>query len=176
MIESFKAIVTEVDAAGISTFASREEIEPVYVRTPVENGKERTGTLWQVWGTSDGVPNLEDRSAPVFAPFFPGAGGTRFAVFAIPPDSWVTDRDVLGVESSGNALGIADSHEEDEAFHATSTIDYCFLVQGELVIELDGGERETLVPGSCLVQRGTRHAWRNESTQPALIASVIVGV
>jgi len=179
MIESIRAIITEVDDAGISTFTSSDVIEPVFVQTPVKGGKERAGTLWQVWGTSDGLPAFKDAAGPALTPFFPGPGGTRFAVFSIPPDSSVTELADRQDAASGDFLGIADSHEpdgDDPAFHTTSSIDYLFIAEGELVIELDGGRRETLTPGTCLVQRGTRHAWRNLTAQRVLIVSVIVGV
>ena len=34
---------------------------------------------------------------------------------------------------------------------------------------------EVLPAGACIVQRGTSHAWRNETTEPALVAFVVVG-
>lgn len=179
MIEHVKAVVTEIDEAGVSIFRSSDLIEPVRVRTPVEGRKERTASLWQVWGTSDGVRGLDDAKA-VFTPYLPGPGGTRFAVFTMPPDSWATDLDTREAEVSGDFLGIGDTHrgepDDQAAFHATETIDYCFVAEGELEIELDGGRRERLTRGTCVVQRGTRHAWRNPTNEPALLVAVMVGV
>jgi hypothetical protein len=43
------------------------------------------------------------------------------------------------------------------------------------VLDLGDGRREVLPAGTCIVQRGTSHAWRNETTEPALVAFVIVG-
>lgn len=179
VIRKVKAVVTEVDDAGISRFRSTDLIEPAFVRTPVGDGsKERTGISWQVWGTSDGVPVFQDPAEPVAGTNFPGPGGTRFSVFSIPPDSSVTNVVDRPDESSGDALGVAATHETagDAAFHTSNTIDYIFVVDGEIELELDGGRRELLTRGDCLVQRGTRHAWRNVSTAPAVMACVIVGV
>jgi mannose-6-phosphate isomerase-like protein (cupin superfamily) len=179
MIEEVRAVVTEVDDAGVSKFRSANVVEPVLVRTPVGDGtKERTATLWQIWGTSDGVPGFQDKAEPVIEPYFPPPGATRFAVFTLPPDSSVTDVAARDSEASGDHLGIADAHEEggDTTFHATSSIDYIFVAEGEVVLELDEGKREVLTRGSCLVQRGTMHAWRNESTEPVVLVWVGVGV
>ena len=41
------------------------------------------------------------------------------------------------------------------------SIDYCMVLSGELELILDGGEMVTLSVGDTVVQRGTRHAWRN---------------
>jgi len=179
MIDQIKAIVTEIDENGVSVFRSSSVIEPVLVRTPVEGRKERTATTWPVWGTSDGVRGLDD-AEPVFTPYLAGPGGTRFVVFTMPPDSWSTDVDAREGEASGDFLGIGDTHkdepEDQAAFHSTPTIDYVFIAEGELEVELDGGRRERLTRGSCLVQRGTRHAWRNPTDEPAVLVAVMVGV
>lgn len=47
--------------------------------------------------------------------------------------------------------------------HRTSSTDYGIVLSGELELLLDGGDAVTLFPGDALVQRGTRHAWRNPS-------------
>lgn len=179
MVERIKAFITEVDESGVSRFRSTDVVEPVFVRTPVGDGDmERTGTLWRIWGTSDGVPTFRDPSEPVLSPGFPGPGGTRFSIFSLPPDSSFTPVADRQSENPGDALGIADTHESDGdvAFHATNSIDYLYIIEGEIVVELDEGRREVVTQGSCIVQRGTRHAWRNESSKPVIIASVLVGV
>jgi hypothetical protein len=47
--------------------------------------------------------------------------------------------------------------------HRTLSTDYCFVLEGELDLLLDGGEVVRLQPGDTLVQRGTKHAWSNPS-------------
>lgn len=180
MIESIRTVITEVDEARVSRFRSTDAIEPVIVRTPVgDRTKERTAKLWQIWGTSDGAPQFMDPREPRFEPYFPGPGATRFSIFMLPPDSSFTDVSVDGGKASGDHLGIADAHaeeNEDAAFHATPSIDYIFVAEGQVELELDGGNRELLTKGSVLVQRGTRHAWRNTSSEPVLLVCVMVGV
>lgn len=180
MIEEVRAFVTEVDDTGTSKFRSTGVVEPLIVRTPVGDGsKERTATLWRIWGTSEGVPVFQDKAEPVFEPYFPPPGATRFAVFTLPPDSSVTEVTSREGDAPVDHLGIADTHEADSgdtSFHATPSIDYIFVAEGEVVLELDEGRRAVLTRGSCLVQRGSRHAWRNVSAEPVVLVWFGVGV
>jgi len=61
------------------------------------------------------------------------------------------------------------------AFHATDTIDYGVVIEGEIVLDLGDGGREVLPAGTCIVQRGTSHAWRNETRSRRSLPSLIVG-
>jgi quercetin dioxygenase-like cupin family protein len=58
--------------------------------------------------------------------------------------------------------------------HRTSTIDYVFILDGELEMELDGGEWVHLNAGDIVVQRGTNHAWQNRSDKICRLASVLI--
>ena len=60
------------------------------------------------------------------------------------------------------------------AMHRTSTIDYVFILSGELDMELDGGETVHLRGGDIVVQRGTNHAWVNNSDSVCRLASVLI--
>lgn len=59
--------------------------------------------------------------------------------------------------------------------HRTVSLDYGIVAKGSIVLELDDGERITLNEGDTIVQRGTMHAWRNESTEWARIYFVVLG-
>ncbi|MDG2002064.1 MAG: cupin domain-containing protein [Novosphingobium sp.] len=58
-------------------------------------------------------------------------------------------------------------------WHATDTIDYISVLQGEITFMTETGE-VTLGPGEFLVDRGINHAWRNDSEAPAITAIVTV--
>jgi uncharacterized cupin superfamily protein len=58
--------------------------------------------------------------------------------------------------------------------HATATVGYEYVLEGEVVTELDDAE-VTLRPGDAVVQNGTRHAWRNRSDTTARLIVVMVG-
>jgi len=49
------------------------------------------------------------------------------------------------------------------------------VLSGEVWLELDDGAEVHLRPGDCVIQNGTRHAWRNRSTEPCVIAVALVG-
>ena len=51
----------------------------------------------------------------------------------------------------------------------TASLDFCFIVDGEIVLVLDTGDVQ-LKAGDAVIQRGTRHAWSNRSDKPCLIA------
>ena len=94
----------------------------------------------------------------------PPAGGTAFRVFHVPPDAQMRE-----AMSHSTIDGI-----EADGFHTTQTIDYVMVLEGEVSLELDTGE-VTLGPGDCVVQRGTRHAWKNKSDRPAFMCYVQIG-
>jgi quercetin dioxygenase-like cupin family protein len=145
MIERICAVVTSVGADGSSVFGSASEVDATAY--PDRGGVEQ----WSVWGTADGVCLVGDGTDPaVHAPPFPGEGGTRFFVVRLPP-------------------GLSGT------FHTTDTVDYGVVIEGEIVLDLGDGGREVLPAGTCIVQRGTSHAWRNQTTDPALVAFVVIG-
>jgi quercetin dioxygenase-like cupin family protein len=61
--------------------------------------------------------------------------------------------------------------------HARS---YCwsgwFVLAGQVWLELDDGQLTRVRAGDTVVQNGTRHAWRNLSTEPVTLAVVQVGM
>ncbi|KAF7340311.1 Cupin-2 domain-containing protein [Mycena venus] len=59
--------------------------------------------------------------------------------------------------------------------HRTVSLDYGIVAKGSMVLELDDGEKITLNEGDTIVQRGTMHTWRNESTEWARIYFVVLG-
>ena len=48
-------------------------------------------------------------------------------------------------------------------------------MERQITLELDDGAMVRLKQGDCVVQNGTRHAWRNSSTTPCIMAFVLVG-
>lgn len=56
-------------------------------------------------------------------------------------------------------------------WHATNSIEYLIMLEGEVVLQLETGE-VTLRAGDCLVDRGVIHNWRNPGPGPARAAIV----
>ena len=47
--------------------------------------------------------------------------------------------------------------------HRTQSLDYGCVLEGEIEMILDSGEKAVMRRGDVAVQRGTNHAWRNMS-------------
>ncbi|SFP35196.1 Cupin domain-containing protein [Geodermatophilus dictyosporus] len=168
-------VVTGHDAEGRSVVVS-DEATPA-----IEVGAVPGAQFYPVWGTADGTTTVGTGApdAEVF-PFFPGVGGTRFLLLRFAPESSAPSptgsADDLSAEVEEKLPGLIGAFEPDApGMHTTDTIDYGLCVEGEMWLELDDGQEVHLTPGTCVVQRGTRHAWHNRSDEPALMAYVIVG-
>src|SRR5690606_36589272 len=67
-------------------------------------------------------------------------------------------------EADAMLPGLLDVMEKDNpGMHRSDTIDFIYVLEGEMVLELDDGVEVTLRPGDTAVQNGTRHAWRKRS-------------
>jgi mannose-6-phosphate isomerase-like protein (cupin superfamily) len=150
---SVRRVVTGTDEQGRSVFLS--------------DGPAFGGDQWaEVWVT-DPALGLDAVVDPQDGPLAlePPAGGNAWRVFEVPPDEVMRER---MASAAGTMPGI-----EPDGFHTTDTIDYVMVLDGEIALELDEGE-VTLRPGDCVVQRGTRHAWRNRSGRPVRMVAVML--
>ncbi len=57
--------------------------------------------------------------------------------------------------------------------HRTESIDFGIMIEGELVLVMEEGER-VLTPGDIVVQVGTNHSWENRSDTNARICFVLL--
>ena len=72
--------------------------------------------------------------------------------------------------------GMAEHLEIDHpGMHTTDTIDFEFVVSGEVWLELDDGKEVHLRAGDTVVQNGTRHAWLNKGTEPCRLVVCLIG-
>ena len=117
--------------------------------------------LWQSAG-ADPLASAAGSGGPPTS-LEPAPGGSSWRVFDLPPDAvvaaYLASQNVPEVEASG--------------FHRTDTLDYVMILDGEVTLELDRGA-VTLGPGDCVVQRATRHAWRNRTGRPVKMAVVMI--
>jgi len=150
-----RRVVTGVDAQGRSTFLS--------------DGPAFGGDSWaEVWVTDprNGIDAVVDpQDGPM--QLEPPDGGNAWRVFEVPPDTLMRAR---MNEVIGTMPGV-----EADGFHTTDTVDYVMVLEGEISLELDTGE-VALHPGDCVVQRQTRHAWRNRSDKPVRMVAVMVSL
>ena len=135
--------------------------------------------FFPLWATRNGHPVIDNQTdVPAGTPYWPAAGETRFLLVRWVPDNQeqpTPDQpDNPDVEES--LPGLLGAFEEDNpGFHTSASIDYGVCLEGEMVLELDENKEVILHPGDCVVQRGTRHVWRNRSDSAALMMYVLVG-
>ena len=110
---------------------------------------------------------------------FPPTNGTRLRIVVFPPE----DESVLAqltpdaVRAAFTAINAADAIPEGSSphplMHRHQTVDYGLVLEGELVLVLDGSETPLRV-GDVVIQRGTSHAWANRSGRPARMAFILI--
>jgi quercetin dioxygenase-like cupin family protein len=105
----------------------------------------------------------------------PPRGGSVLNVLTVPPDAaWQGQVGQAEVAAWFDSVGCPDaSRFGSQARHPymqrTNTIDFCFVLEGELVLVLDTDE-VVVKAGELVVQRGTSHAWSNRSDGAAVVA------
>ena len=113
--------------------------------------------------------------------YFPPVGGFRFGLFTVPPDRAMAtappgDTEAALKEAEEKLPGAVGYLEPDHpGMHTTDTIDFEYVISGEVWLELDDGVEVHLRAGDTVVQNGTRHAWRNKSSEPCQMLVVLIG-
>jgi mannose-6-phosphate isomerase-like protein (cupin superfamily) len=169
-----RRVVTGQREDGRSVFVSDERVDPVTLR--MLPGAE----FHRMWASDAPVSLPTDGAASPAPSYFPPSGGYRFALFTIGPDEATVppDLDLAAAlaEMAEKLPGLGEAFEPDSpGMHTTDTVDFDVVLSGEVWLELDDGAEVHLRPGDCVVQNGTRHAWRNKSTQPCTVAVVLLG-
>jgi len=174
-----RRVVTGFTQSGKSVFVS--DGEPPRSIKPDGLDSE----LYEVWGT-DGIPTIpveEGDPTVEMSSFIPAPGGTLFRVWRIPGTKEVERAtkagvDIAAVEQERLAKRpdlAAVMEKEHPGMHTTDTIDYGIVISGEIWLELDDGAEVHLKQGDCVIQNGTRHAWRARSPEPCVMAWILIG-
>jgi mannose-6-phosphate isomerase-like protein (cupin superfamily) len=132
------------------------------------DGSATPSAHWDEVYTSPDRPLGPASSQPI-AELSPRPGVVAWRVFVVPPDSVTRSRSDLDVASSDEAL------VDSDGFHQTATVDYIYLLEGQLSLRLDDDE-VALHAGDCVVQRATNHTWHNYTDEPARVMGVMIGV
>ena len=135
-----------------------------------------------VWATPSilSLPSNGDDPTVAVTSYVPEPGATRLIVNRFPPDSVVTGPGYDVVAAAREQLemspGLGEKFEPDApGMHTTDTVDYAILLEGELWLEVGYEPAVHLSAGDVVIQQGTRHAWRNRSNSPAIIAFILIG-
>lgn len=172
-----KRIVTGHDAEGKAVFVS----ESAAPRAATFNNIPGHAFA-QIWSTGAGAGLPAGNVDPTLAhaSLVPEPGGTSFLIVTFPPDAVMQapgfDPAAAGAELAGALPGLIDCFEPDSpGMHTTNSVDYGIVLDGEVWLELDGGQEKLLHQGDTVIQNGTRHAWRNKSSRPATLAFILIG-
>jgi mannose-6-phosphate isomerase-like protein (cupin superfamily) len=169
---SVRRVVTGIDDQGRSRVLSdarqdaTEGVPGVLSMTP----------LWRTTPESLDLP-LKSAVAPAGPPLagLP-VGHTLFSIVEIGPGD-ISKSDRFGDLVASGGMERAMSRGDDRrhpGMHATTTIDYVYVLEGELTLILDEGE-VILRAGDVLVQGGASHSWINHTDRPARLLGALVG-
>lgn len=132
-----------------------------------------------IWRTSESPARIRAQpQEPTLGPRrqLPQPRGSVLRINHIPPESGKLDADAIAREFAalGNSAASTDAHAaRHPMMHRTQTVDYAIVLSGEIYLVLD--DSEVLVrAGEVVVQCGTNHAWSNRSSQPCVLAFVLL--
>lgn len=139
------------------------------------------GYAFDLLWTTEGVPVFPDAGEPgPPGDYFPPVHGLRFLRFTIPGERKppAPGTDVAAERARTEALlpGLMGRMEPDNpGMHRSDSLDFIYVLEGEIVLELDAGREVPMRAGDTAVQNGTRHAWRNRSGKPCRLLVVMAG-
>ena len=176
MSEGIRRIVTGRDADGKAVVIADTKA-PNVKQSPNRPGVV-INNLWLTDGAPAKINGPEDATeAPMGLE--PPANGTVFRIVEFPPEAAYIDT----IDSDTAHAAFADmgaGHAKDASsttphpfMHATETVDYAIVLEGETYLGLDDSE-VLMKAGEVCIQRGTNHAWSNRSDAPCKIVFVLI--
>ena len=173
-IRPVRRIVTGHNAQGRSVVTTDSASPHVMALAGVDNFG--VTDVWKTYHAPASNAGSEDACSGKIT-LAPPPSGSVFRVVQFPPDKdyvgkWKADAAFASMGDSG-AQAIHNNATRHEAMHTTQSVDYAFVMEGEIWAVLD--ESEVLMkPGDVLVQRGTSHAWSNRSDQLCMVGFVLI--
>jgi quercetin dioxygenase-like cupin family protein len=90
----------------------------------------------------------------------------------------ISSRPELGlVQPNGSVCCMIEIAPDSHPYmHRTQSLDYVIVVAGEVELIMEDGQKRVCGVGDVVVQRGTKHAWRNTSSvEWARFVAVVIG-
>jgi len=163
--------VTTHNDAGKSAVASDENV-PLQGFPGLDQG---AAMLWAAYAPPSNAGDAKPAEIT-----FPAPGETAFFLIQHPPAADLENLppDLHAIATSSPADHVPGLVKGDTsrhfAMHHSDTVDYGFVISGQITMILDEGE-VTLHAGDTYVLRGGAHAWSNNGDVPAMVASIVVG-
>lgn len=158
-----RKVTSAIDANGHSRF-----LEDTQVPVTVTDEKHPGFAVTELFYTEQNPQNLSVHHTvrPYDIALPPGA--FRVCICRIPP---LTE---LLTYALNNNLPIPDN-EKDYIMYKTLSVDYAYLLSGEVILRLEKGEEKLLKSGDLVVQKGAMHAWNNFTTEPCDLLGIMIG-
>lgn len=165
MKSTLQRVVTGHDSAGRAVVAMEGPPPTVLSLSHIP------GTVfYELWRTGAMPVPVDNGADPTLGPLRlpPAALGSVLRMVDIPPDTpEFLAQGAAAMEAAFTQIGDAGAstvraNSPHPLMHRTETLDYGVVIEGEIVLVLDAGER-VLKQGDVVVQRGTNHAWANRS-------------
>jgi len=103
---------------------------------------------------------------------------TPVRLSAMEPDPVKAELDFT-IKERGTRFRILESIPGDELpepwMHRTNSVDYGYVIEGEMCLLLDDGSEIVLREGDTVIQRGTNHAWVNRSGRRCRMLFILIG-
>jgi len=146
---SVRVAISATTSQGRSEFVGDVKVDPVI-------SFQESHEIWPIWG-EDGCPWLpSDATSARFSEVFRGLPDYRLTIFTVPP--------------------AGESHEPPARMRPSSSIDFLYVIDGEIWLDLDGGESKPFEAGDVIIQVSALHSWRNiHPTKGAKLLLMFVG-
>jgi quercetin dioxygenase-like cupin family protein len=108
-------------------------------------------SMEEVWAVSETPPRLDETRNAAEDPEYllqPAAGEARCRIITFRPHS-------------------------SFPMHVTETLDWVIVLSGELRLIMEDGDT-LLRAGDSVIQRGTQHAWANDSDADCVVAGILI--
>jgi hypothetical protein len=172
MIWRVRRVLTGHDGEGRSTFIADGLAPNVKEMKPTFPGLALTD-LWETKGApASNAGDADAAERPVHLE--PPKNGTIVRIVEFPPDDTrPQDSDSRAGFTAIGAGHAQDRKSSDPMMHRTATVDYIIVLKGEIWAIMETGEK-LLKAGDVLIQRGTNHSWSVRTSEPCIIAAILV--
>ena len=163
MKDLIRKVTSAIDANGRSQF-----LEDTQVPVTLTDENYPGFAVTELFYTEQNPQNLSvsHTARPYDLNLPPGA--FRVCICRIPPLG------ELLTYARNNNLPIS-VNEKDYMMHKTLSVDYAYILSGEVILRLDNGEEKLLKPEDFVVQKGAMHTWNNFTTKPCDALCIMIG-
>jgi mannose-6-phosphate isomerase-like protein (cupin superfamily) len=167
-------VVTGHDKNGNSVVLA-DDFAPVTNRDRRPRPNRRTTDLWLTRGLpvivsgDEGDPTLDPNAFVI-------ENGTKLRINEFEPEPPEIRR--LPVEQAIARMNAENGAApktltREQSMHRTRTVDYAIVLEGEMTLYV-GDKEMVLKAGDVVIQRGTKHAWRNRSDKRVRMLYVLL--